>query len=190
MAASSDQDDRVGWVRAARGSQVSEVLATGREPLDAADLHRIRSVLRGGIIGAAVAADALAVLLFAGEVLVGTVAIGVGAACVLAFFVGYAVQVWAVARCYRTLPLGVPPVAVATTTLPAGAALGILAALAVVVPFGVARTLLLLGVGVGAAALVTGVALGVACLRAAVRQTRRPEADTAAAAGYSSLVDD
>jgi hypothetical protein len=190
MSPSPDHDDRVGWVRAARGSQVSEALATGRDPLDAADLRRIRSVFRGGIIGAAAAAIALAVLLFAGEVLTGAVAVSVGATCVLVFLVGYAVQVRAVARCYRTLSLGVPPVAVAMAMLPAGAALGVLAALAVVVPFGVARTLLLLGVGVGAAAPVTGVALGVACLRAAVRQTRRPESETAAAAGHFPSVDD
>jgi hypothetical protein len=167
-----------GLLRVGRGTRVPEVLASGCDPLDAADLYRIRSTLRGGTIGTAVAADALAVLLFAGEVLTGRVVLGVAVVCVVTFLVGYAVQVRAVARCYRTLPSGVSPVAVAATTLPAAAALGVLAALAVVVPFGVARTLLLLGVGVGAAALVTGVALGVVCERAAVRQTRRTESAT------------
>lgn len=189
MAASSDRDGP-GWLRAVRGSQVSEVLARGSDPLDAADLYRIRSVLRGGIVGAAVAADALAVLLFAGEVLTGRVALATGAVCVVAFLAGYAVQVRALARCYRTLPAGVSPIAVATATLPAGVALGILSALAVVVPFGVVRTLLLLGVGVGAAALATCVALAVVCQRAAVRQTRRPSEGRAAADGHSPAVDD
>jgi len=93
----------------------------------------------------------------------------------------------AVARSVRPLPVGVPPVA--ATTLPAGAALGVLSALAVVVPFGVARTLLLLGVGVGAAALATGVALGVACQRAALRQTRRPEPGTTPQSGSPAAND-
>ncbi|TSD09998.1 hypothetical protein DP107_13500 [Haloglomus irregulare] len=179
--------DRIGWLHAVRGSQVPAVLAGGGEPLDAADLHQVRSTLRGGTIGAAVAADGLAVLLFVGETLMGTVALGAGVACALAFLVGYAVQVRAVARCVRTLPVGVPPVA--ATTLPAGAALGVLSALAVVVPFGVARTLLLLGVGVGAAALATGVALGVACQRAALRQTRRPEPGTTPQSGSPAAND-
>ena len=186
---SAPDRDGVGWVRAVRGSQVSVVLAGGGEPLDAAELDRVRSTLRGGTIGAAVAADALAVLLFVGEALAGAVALAAGVACVVAFLVGYAVQVRAAARCFRTLPLGVPPVAVATTTLPAGAALGVLSALAVVVPFGTARTLLLLGVGVGAAALATGVALGVACQRAAVRQTRRPEPGTTPQGGSPAAND-
>jgi hypothetical protein len=185
MTASSDRDG-LGWLQAVQGSQVSEVLARGGDPLDAADLYRIRSVLRGGILGAAVAADALAVLLFAGEVLTGRVALVAGGVCVLAFLAGYAVQIRAIARCYRTLPGGVPPVAVAAATLPAGVALGVLSALAVVVPFGVVRTLLLLGVGVGAAALATCVALGVVCQRAAVRQTRRPSEGPAGASGRSS----
>jgi hypothetical protein len=189
MAASSDRGGS-GWFRAAQGSRVSEVLARGGDPLDAADLYRIRSVLRGGIVGAAVAADALAVLLFVGEVLTGRVALVAGLACVVAFLAGYAVQIRAIARCYRTLPGGVSPIAVATATLPAGVALGVLSALAVVVPFGVARTLLLLGVGVGAAALATCVALGVVCQRAAVRQTRRPSTGPAGVNGSSSAVDD
>jgi hypothetical protein len=167
--------DGIGWLHAVRGSQVPAVLAGGGEPLDAADLHQVRSTLRGGTIGAAVAADGLAVLLFVGETLMGTLALGAGVACALAFLVGYAVQVRAVARCVRTLP--------------AGAALGVLSALAVVVPFGVARTLLLLGVGVGAAALATGVALGVACQRAALRQTRRPEPGTTPQSGSPAAND-
>ncbi|WP_276258733.1 hypothetical protein [Haloglomus litoreum] len=189
MAASSDRDG-LGWLRAVQGSQVSEVLARGGDPLDAADLYRIRSVLRGGVLGAAVAADALAVLLFTGEVLTGRVALVAGGICVVAFLAGYAVQIRAIARCYRTLPGGVAPVAVATATLPAGVALGILSALAVVVPFGVVRTLLLLGVGVGAAALTTCVALGVVCQRAAVRQTRRPSTGPASPNDSPSAVDD
>lgn len=188
MAPRSDPDG-IGWLHAVRGSQVPAVLAGGGEPLDAADLHQVRSALRGGTIGAAVAADGLAVLLFVGETLMGTVALGAGVVCVLAFLVGYAVQVRAVARCVRTLPVGVPPVAVAATTLPAGAALGVLSALAVVVPFGVPRTLLLLGVGIGAAALATGVALGVACQRAALRQTRQPEPGTTPQSGSPAAND-
>lgn len=189
MGVSPDRDG-LGWLRAVQGSQVAAVLASGDDPLDAADLYRIRSVLRGGIVGGAVAADALAVLLFTGEVLTGRLALVAGVACVVAFLAGYAVQIRAIARCYRSLPGGVSPIAVATATLPAGVALGILSALAVVVPFGVARTLLLLGVGVGAAALVTCVALGVVCQRAAVRQTRRPSQGPAGSDGTSSAIDD
>lgn len=165
------------------------MLATGDEPLDAADLARVRATLRSGVAGAALAAAALAVLLFAGVVLARRLALTVGVGCTLAFLTGYAAQIRAITRCYRRLPCGVPPVAVAAASLPAGVALGVLSALAVAAPYGVTLTLLLLGVGVGATALITGVALGEVCRRAAVRQTRRPSDGQAGTDGRSTPTD-
>lgn len=178
-----------GWLRATRGTQVAEVLAGGDEPLDAADLSHVRATLRSGLGGAALAAAALAVLLFAGVALGRRLALTVGVGCALAFLAGYTAQIRAITRCYRRLPRGLPPVAVAAASLPAGVALGVLSALAVAAPYGGTLTLLLLGVGVGATALVTGVALGEGCRRAAVRQTRRPSGGRAGGDGRSTPTD-
>jgi hypothetical protein len=166
------------------------VVARGARPLDAAGLHKVRVALRTGTAGAAVAGAALAVGLFTAVVLAGVLVLVAGVGCALTFLGGYTVQVRAVARTYRTLPLGVPPVTLAATTLPVGVVLGVLAALAVAVPFGTGRTLALLAVGVGATALVTLLGIGFVCERAAVRQTRRPDATAAPATGRGSTAGD